>query len=99
MARNTLRKGLLLGVGAAAIANELAKKTIQHLAKKHRITASEGKKVVRSTMSFVGRLQKDLYAMAGKQTSRQLKKAIAQARAGLKNVDGVLASMEKKAKR
>ncbi len=99
MVRGTLRKGLLLGVGAAAIANDLAKKTLRHLAKKHRVTASDGKKVVRESLALVKELQEGIYKTAGKQVSRQLKKALAQARTGLRKVDSVLAGMERKAKR
>lgn len=99
MARSTLRRGLLLGVGAATMANELARKTIRHLAKKHRITAKDGKKVVRESLAMVKELQEGIYKTAGKQFSRQLKKALGQARTGLKKVDSVLAGMEKKAKR
>ncbi len=99
MAKNMVRQGVLFGVGAAAMANELAKKTLKNLAKKHRITASEGKKVAKNVLAYVGKIQKDVYALAGKQSSRQLRKGIAEARNGLKKIDQVLASMEKKAKR
>ncbi|MBI2040587.1 MAG: hypothetical protein HYT16_00625 [DPANN group archaeon] len=99
MVRSTLRKGLLIGVGAAAMANDLAKKTLRHLAKKHRITAKDGKKVVRESLALVRELQQGVYKTAGKQVSRQLRKALSQARAGLKKVDSVLAGMERKAKR
>ncbi len=73
--KELVRKGVLLGVGIAALAQEKAEKVAQELVKKGRINKAEGKQLVRSVYQEAAASGKRVAGVLEKELGRVLQAA------------------------
>ncbi len=71
--KKLVRKGLLVGVGIAAFAQEKAEKFVKELIKKEKINKTEGKKLVKTIYNEADRTRKKITSLVGKELKKILK--------------------------
>ncbi len=96
-----MRKGVLIGVGLAAYAQEHAEKLAKELIKKHKVTKKEGKAMVRKIKREAEKHGKKVSKMAEAEIKRVLKAAEAKgaSRMGMKKKAAKKKPVRKKKKR
>lgn len=95
MNKKLVRKGLLLGLGAATIASEIVNAYVKGLVKEHKITAKEGKRLVKKLVGKTKGLPKSVAKLATKQVKGKISAGIRQTRQGLKLLEKSLDLLEK----
>jgi polyhydroxyalkanoate synthesis regulator phasin len=71
--KKLVRKGLLVGVGIAAFAQEKAEKFVRELVKKEKINKTEGKKLVRTIYSEADKTRKKITSLVETELKKLLK--------------------------
>ena len=93
--QNLIRKGLLLGIGTAALTKERAEKFVKDMTKDQKIDSAEGKKFVNELLAHSKKQGKKLQAMVGKEVQSAIKKTGVATKKDLQILEKKIVSLKK----
>ena len=94
--QNLIRKGLLLGIGTAALTKEKAEKFVKDMTKDQKIDSVEGKKFVNELLSQSKKQGQKLQVMVGKEVQRAMEKTGVATKKDLQALEKKIGGLKKK---
>ncbi len=94
--QNLIRKGLLLGLGTAALTKEKAEKFVKEMTKDKKINSAEGKKFVNELLAQSKKQGQKLQTMVSKEVQRAMDKSGVATKKDLKALENKISNLTKK---
>ena len=94
-----IRKGLLLGVGTAALTKEKAEKFVKEMTKDQKINSTEGKKMVNDLLAQSKKQGQKLQARISKEVQRAMDKSGVATKKDIKALEKKISNASKKRKK
>ena len=94
--QNLIRKGLLFGIGTAALTKEKAEKFVKDMTKDQKIDSAEGKKFVNELLSQSKKQGQKLQTMVNKEVRRAMEKTGIATKRDLQTLEKKMDNLSKK---
>lgn len=94
--QNVIRKGLLLGVGTAALTKEKAEKFVKDMTKDQKINPTEGKKFVNELLAQSKKQGQKLQTIVNKEVQRAMEKTGVATKKDLQALEKKFSGLKKK---